>query len=73
MVAGRADESLYKFNAPDSYEGDLNNDTSISSYVNESSGEVTQTVTWSLVRYTGYNLLVVDSAPARSVRADVLG
>lgn len=47
VVAGGAGESLYKFNAPDSYEGDLNNDTSISSYVNEASGEVAQTVTWS--------------------------
>jgi hypothetical protein len=64
VVAGGAGESLYKFNAPDSYEGDLNSDTSISSYVNEASGEVAQTVTWSQVRYTGYNLLVADSTPA---------
>ena len=64
MVAGGAGKSLYKFTAPDSYEGDVDNDTSISSYVNEASGEVAQTVTWSEVRYTGYNLLVVDSAPA---------
>ncbi len=64
VVAGGAGESLYKFGAPDSYEGDVTNDASISSYVNEASGEVAETVTWSEVRYTGYNLLVVDSAPA---------
>jgi hypothetical protein len=64
VVAGGAGESLYKFGAPDSYEGDVNNDTSISGYVNESSGEVAETVSWSEVRYTGYNLLVVDSVPA---------
>jgi hypothetical protein len=64
VVAGGAGESLYAFDAPDSYRGDVDNDRSISSYVNEKSGEVDQTVTWSEVRYTGYNLLVIDSAPA---------
>ena len=64
VVAGGAGESLYKFGAPDSYQGDVSNDASISSYVNEASGEVAETVTWSEVRYTGYNLLVVDAAPA---------
>ena len=64
VVAGGAGESLYKFGSPDSYQGDVSNDASISSYVNEASGEVAETVTWSEVRYTGYNLLVVDAAPA---------
>jgi len=64
VVAGGAGESLYTFDAPDSYVGDIDNDTSISSYVNEKSGEVKETVSYSEVRYTGYNLLVIDSAPA---------
>jgi Purple acid Phosphatase, N-terminal domain/Calcineurin-like phosphoesterase len=64
VVAGGAGESLYSFDAPDSYVGDVDNDTAISSYVNEKSGEVKETVSYSEVRYTGYNLLVIDSTPA---------
>jgi hypothetical protein len=64
VVAGGAGDSLYAFDAPDSYEGDVNADASISSYVNEKSGQVAETVSYSQVRYTGYNLLVVDSTPA---------
>jgi Calcineurin-like phosphoesterase len=64
VVAGGAGDSLYAFDAPDSYEGDVNSDTSISSHVNVSGGTTTETVGYSQVRYTGYCLLVVDSEPA---------
>ncbi|HEY6788373.1 MAG TPA: phosphoesterase, partial [Trebonia sp.] len=64
IVAGAGGVSLYKFGAADSYEGAVNNVASISSYVNEASGEVAETVNYSQVRYTGYCLLVVDSTPA---------
>jgi hypothetical protein len=65
IVAGAGGESLYSFGAPDSYEGAVNADTSISSYVNEVNGTTpAETVAYSQVRYTGYCLLVVDSTPA---------
>jgi hypothetical protein len=64
-VAGGAGNSLYAFTASDSYEGDIDNDTSISSwYRNSSGGETPETIDWSRVRYTGYSLLAVDSEPA---------
>jgi hypothetical protein len=37
----------------------------VSAYVNEASGAVTETVSWSRVRYTGYCILRVDSRPAQ--------
>jgi Purple acid Phosphatase, N-terminal domain/Calcineurin-like phosphoesterase len=65
LVAGGAGDSLYAFSAADSYEGSVDNVASISGYVNETGGTtVTQNVTWSRVRYTGYALLVVDSKPS---------
>lgn len=64
IAAGGAGESLYQFNAPDSYQGHVHNVPSIKTYVNETGGTtVNQTVTWSRVRYTGYCLVVVDSQP----------
>jgi 3',5'-cyclic AMP phosphodiesterase CpdA len=63
-VAGAAGNSLYAFTAADSYQGDVDNDTSISSwYRNSSGGETPETIDWSRVRYTGYSLLAVDSEP----------
>jgi len=64
VVAGGAGDSLYAFNVADSYEGSVDNVASISSYVNEASGQVAETVAYSQVRYTGYCLLVVDAVPA---------
>jgi hypothetical protein len=65
IAAGGGGESLYQFSVPDSYEGHVDNVSSITAYVNESGGTtVNQTVTWSRVRYTGYCLVVVDSQPA---------
>jgi hypothetical protein len=65
VVAGGAGNSLYSFNVADSYEGAVDNIASISSFVNsEGSTKVSETVTWSRVRYTGYCLLVIDSTPA---------
>jgi hypothetical protein len=64
VAVGGAGKSLYSFSAPDSYEGNVDNVSSISSYVNESGGTTqNETVTWSQVRYTGYELLVVDVTP----------
>ena len=56
--------SLYDFSAPDSYEGHLHNVPSVTSFVNEAGGTtVSETVTWSRTRFTGYSLLVMDSKP----------
>jgi hypothetical protein len=64
VTCGSAGKSLYSFGVPDSYEGAVDNVASVSSYINESGGtEVTETVTWSRVRYTGYALVVVDVTP----------
>ncbi len=64
VTAGGAGKSLYSFSAADSYEGNIDNIPSVSTYVNEA-GETTvsETVTWSQVRYTGYCLLVVEVSP----------
>lgn len=65
VTAGGGGESLYNFSAPDSYEGSIDNDSAVSSFINEPGGTTTnETVAWSRVRYTGYCLLVVDSEPA---------
>ncbi|HUN34199.1 MAG TPA: metallophosphoesterase family protein [Trebonia sp.] len=64
IVAGGAGDSLYSFNVADSYEGNVDNVASISSYVNVSGAQQAESVSYSQVRYTGYGLVVVDSAPA---------
>ena len=65
ITAGAGGTSLYQFGAADSYEGNVDNISAISSYVNQPGGvEATETVDWSRVRYTGYCLLVVRSQPA---------
>jgi Calcineurin-like phosphoesterase/Purple acid Phosphatase, N-terminal domain len=64
VTAGAGGESLYFFNAPDSYEGAIDDDSSVPSFINEPGGTTTnETVAWSRVRFTGYCLLVVDSEP----------
>jgi hypothetical protein len=69
VCAGAGGESLYAFSTPDSYEGAIDNVSSEATFVNEydsttkTSYTVSETVTWSRIRYTGYNLLVVDSTP----------
>jgi hypothetical protein len=72
VTAGGAGKSLYSFptGVPDSYYGNVNNDSAISTYqweLGSSPDNPTEnpiTVAWSRVRYTGYGLLVVDSMPA---------
>ena len=72
-VAGGAGNSLYAFTAADSYEGDVDNDTAISSwYRNSSGGETPETIDWSRVRYTGYSLLAVESEPASHGRSKLI-
>jgi hypothetical protein len=73
IVAGAAGKSLYDFDGnsvtpgtiPDSYLGNVNNDSAIPTYINsDTTGGITNvTVDWSETRYTGYCLLVVDSEP----------
>ncbi|HTJ69730.1 MAG TPA: metallophosphoesterase family protein [Actinospica sp.] len=64
VVAGGAGNSLYSFTASDSYEGAVDDDSSITTwYRNSSGGQTAETIDWSRVRYTGYSLLVVDSKP----------
>jgi hypothetical protein len=64
-VCGGAGKSLYAFSAPDSYEGDIDNVSPVSTYVNEAGDTtVSENVTWSEVRYTGYCLLVGQVTPA---------
>jgi 3',5'-cyclic AMP phosphodiesterase CpdA len=64
VTCGGGGKSLYTFSAADSYEGDIDNLSSVSTYVNEPD-ETTknETVTWSQVRYTGYCLLVGEVTP----------
>jgi hypothetical protein len=73
ITAGGAGKSLYSFDGnsvspglvPDSYLGNINNDSAVPTYINSdpSGGITNDTVNWSRVRYTGYCLLVVDSEP----------
>jgi hypothetical protein len=64
VVAGGAGKSLYSFSAPDSYEGNIDNVSPVATYVNEANATtVSEEVTWSQVRYTGYCLLVVEVTP----------
>jgi hypothetical protein len=53
IVAGAGGESLYSFGAPDSYEGAVNADTSISSYVNEVNGTTPAANGSPVKRFTG--------------------
>ncbi|GAA5180424.1 metallophosphoesterase [Rugosimonospora acidiphila] len=65
VTAGAAGRSLYSFPVPDSYAGHVNDLNSVPSYVWANGGtKVTETVTWSRVRYTGYSFLAVDVRPA---------
>jgi hypothetical protein len=57
-------EVAEKLSLAEQQEGNVNNVASVASYVNEAgSTEVKATVTWSRVRYTGYNQLVVKVTP----------
>jgi hypothetical protein len=72
VTAGAAGRSLYAFPAPDSYAGHVNDVDSVASYVNTADGKVTENVTWSRVRYTGYSFLAVDVKPAGEGRTTTL-
>jgi hypothetical protein len=64
VTAGAAGRSLYSFPVPDSYAGHVNDLDAVPSYVWGSGGvKVTEAVTWSRVRYTGYSFLAVDVQP----------
>jgi hypothetical protein len=73
VCAGGAGKSLYAFSAPDSYEGNVNNVSSVSTFVNEANSiQTSENVTWSQVRYTGYCLLVVDVTPPTFGRPPIM-
>ena len=73
VVAGSSGASLYQFPAADSYEGAVDDITSVNSWVrNSSGGQTPEVVDWSRVRYTGYALLSVDSEPGGHGRAPKL-
>ena len=73
VVAGSSGASLYSFPATDTYEGEVDNLASVTSWVrNSSGGETPEVVEWSRVRYTGYALLSVDSVPGGHGRAPKL-
>jgi hypothetical protein len=73
ITAGGGGKSLYSFDGnsttpglvPDSYLGNINNDSAVPTYINSTptGGITNETVNWSRVRYTGYCLLVIDSKP----------
>ncbi|MDQ0910346.1 hypothetical protein QFZ22_006331 [Streptomyces canus] len=64
VTAGAAGRSLYAFSAPDSYEGHLDEQDSVASFINTKDGKVNETVAWSRVRYLNYSFLRVDVEPA---------
>jgi hypothetical protein len=64
VTAGAAGRSLYAFSAPDSYEGHIDEQDSVASFVNTKDGKVNETVAWSRVRYLNYSFLRVDVEPA---------
>ncbi|MET7480990.1 metallophosphoesterase family protein [Streptomyces sp. NPDC005648] len=68
VTAGAAGRSLYAFTAPDSYEGHLNEQDSVASFINTKDGKVNETVAWSRVRYLNYSFLRVDVEPAAKGR-----
>ena len=73
VTAGAAGRSLYSFPVADSYAGHVNDLDSVPSYVWASGAvKVTETVTWSRVRYTGYSFLAVDVKPADDGRTTTL-
>ena len=73
MVAGGAGNSLYSFPAKDSYDGAVDDVSPIASFVNgPGQTKTAESVTWSRVRYTGYCLLAIDSAPAARGRTSKL-
>jgi hypothetical protein len=73
VTAGAAGRSLYSFPVPDSYAGHVDDLDSVPSYVwANGTVKVTETVTWSRVRYTGYSFLAVDMQPAGEGRKTTL-
>ncbi|MFF2349774.1 purple acid phosphatase family protein [Kitasatospora sp. NPDC058115] len=65
VTAGAAGRSLYRFDAPDTYEGHENRLDSVDTYYfAKGGGKVTEKVEWSRVRYTGYSFIKVDVKPA---------
>jgi purple acid phosphatase-like protein/calcineurin-like phosphoesterase family protein len=65
VTAGAAGGGLYAFDVPDTYAGREKEHDEVPSYVWADGRErVTEKVTWSRVRYTGYSFVAVDVKPA---------
>jgi hypothetical protein len=73
MTAGAAGRSLYFFDVPDSFEGNVNDVDSVSSFVNDPNGPDTEVVDWSRSRFTGYSLIAADVTPAFPGRTTTIG
>ncbi|RJQ75738.1 metallophosphoesterase family protein [Pseudonocardiaceae bacterium YIM PH 21723] len=63
-TVGGAGAGLYKFPAPDTYEGHEIDPVPVQTYSNTKDGKVAETVDWSHVRYTGFSFVAVDVKPA---------
>ncbi|MER5636263.1 metallophosphoesterase family protein [Kitasatospora sp. NPDC002227] len=65
VTAGAAGRSLYRFDAPDTYEGHEHRLDSVDTFhFDKGQVKVTETVEWSRVRYTGFSFIKVDVTPA---------
>ena len=74
IAAGTGGAGFYAFNAPQSFEGNVNHVESIKTqYVATIDGQLDpQTVTWSRSRYAGYGFLAVDVQPGRKGQATTM-
>lgn len=65
VTAGAAGRSLYKFDQPDTYEGNEHRVDEVKTYYYGKGGvKVSETVEWSRVRFTDYSFIKVDVTPA---------
>jgi hypothetical protein len=65
IVVGSGGRPRYGFSAPESFEGNVNNVPTVTDFVWQANGStVTETVTWSRVRYDDYAFCRIDVTPA---------
>ncbi len=72
VTAGGAGKALYDFGVTDSYEGQVKDLDSVTSYHwRKGRAKSPETVEWSRVRYTGHSFLAVEAEPGRRPRLRV--
>ncbi|MEU5053334.1 metallophosphoesterase family protein [Streptomyces sp. NPDC021096] len=72
VTAGGAGKALYDFGVTDSYEGQVKDLDSVTSYHwRKGRAKSPETVEWSRVRYTGHSFLAVEVEPGRRPRLRV--